>query len=93
MGSIPAGVTKTKAVAMAAAVYAPLAQLVEQLTLNQRAQGSSPWRCTKEPLSSWTVVFLLSDADAFRCPTTEISNSSDNFLSGLSFLQLDLFFK
>ena len=26
--------------------YAPLAQLVEQLTLNQRAQGSSPWRCT-----------------------------------------------
>ena len=27
--------------------HAPLAQLVEQLTLNQRAQGSSPWRCTK----------------------------------------------
>ncbi len=27
--------------------YAPLAQLVEQLTLNQWAQGSSPWRCTK----------------------------------------------
>ena len=26
--------------------YAPLAQLVEQLTLNQWAQGSSPWRCT-----------------------------------------------
>ena len=24
-----------------------LAQLVEQLTLNQWAQGSSPWRCTK----------------------------------------------
>ena len=23
--------------------YAPLAQLVEQLTLNQRAPGSSPW--------------------------------------------------
>ena len=46
VGSIPAGVTKTKAVAMAAAIYAPLAQLVEQLTLNQRAQGSSPWKCT-----------------------------------------------
>ena len=28
--------------------YAPLAQLVEQLTLNQRAQGSSPWKCTIE---------------------------------------------
>ena len=27
--------------------YAPLAQLVEQLTLNQWVQGSSPWRCTK----------------------------------------------
>ena len=26
--------------------YAPLAQLVEQLTLNQWVQGSSPWRCT-----------------------------------------------
>ena len=25
---------------------APLAQLVEQLTLNQWVQGSSPWRCT-----------------------------------------------
>ena len=31
--------------------YAPLAQLVEQLTLNQWVQGSSPWRCT---------IFLLS---------------------------------
>ena len=27
-------------------LYAPLAQLVEQLTLNQRVLGSSPWRCT-----------------------------------------------
>ena len=26
--------------------YAPLAQLVEHLTLNQGVQGSSPWRCT-----------------------------------------------
>gem|GEM_PF-6192913 len=26
---------------------APLAQLAEQLTLNQRVQGSSPWRCTR----------------------------------------------
>ena len=29
-------------------IYALLAQLVEQLTLNQRAQGSSPWKCTKQ---------------------------------------------
>ena len=27
--------------------HAPLAQLVEQLTLNQRVPGSSPWWCTK----------------------------------------------
>ena len=27
------------------AIYAPLAQLVEQLTLNQWVPGSSPWRC------------------------------------------------
>src|SRR5699024_4270593 len=36
--------------------HAPLAQLVEQLTLNQWAQGSSPWRCTtstkSEPFSN-----------------------------------------
>ena len=29
---------------------APLAQLVEQLTLNQWVPGSSPWRCTKWPI-------------------------------------------
>ena len=28
-------------------MHALLAQLVEQLTLNQRAQGSSPWKRTK----------------------------------------------
>ena len=30
--------------------YAPLAQLVEQLTLNQWVPGSSPWRRTKWPV-------------------------------------------
>ena len=30
--------------------YAPLAQLVEQLTLNQWVLGSSPCRCTKWPI-------------------------------------------
>ena len=35
--------------------YAPLAQLVEQLTLNQWAQGSSPWRCTNKRASNLTI--------------------------------------
>ena len=39
--------------------YAPLAQLVEQLTLNQRAQGSSPWRCTKQKASPFGLAFLF----------------------------------
>ena len=30
--------------------FAPLAQLVEQLTLNQRVPGSSPCWCTKRPV-------------------------------------------
>ena len=29
--------------------FAPLAQLVEHLTLNQGVQGSSPWRCIRSP--------------------------------------------
>ena len=33
-------------------ICAPLAQLVEHLTLNQGVQGSSPWRCMK-------VLFLM----------------------------------
>ena len=48
---------------------APLAQLVEHLTLNQGVQGSSPWRCTQEDCF-WRLrssgdgsffVFILSD--------------------------------
>ena len=48
---------------------APLAQLVEHLTLNQGVQGSSPWRCTREN-RFWRhrssgdgsfFVFILSD--------------------------------
>ena len=31
-------------------INAPLAQLVEHLTLNQGVQGSSPWRCTWESI-------------------------------------------
>ena len=41
-----------------------LAQLAEQLTLNQRVQGSSPWRRTEtEAVPSWrqdgTASFML----------------------------------
>ena len=36
---------------------APLAQLVEQLTLNQWVRGSSPRRCTKEKDRSTTRLF------------------------------------
>ena len=39
--------------------YAPLAQLVEQLTLNQWVLGSSPWRCTKFNPVYFARDFLL----------------------------------
>ena len=38
---------------------APLAQLVEQLTLNQWVQGSSPWRCTKRKKPNFSFGFFL----------------------------------
>ena len=34
---------------------APLAQLVEHLTLNQGVQGSNPWRRTYESLMIWSL--------------------------------------
>ena len=40
--------TKTPTFATVKQKHALLAQLVEQLTLNQWVQGSNPWRCTKE---------------------------------------------
>ena len=41
-------------------LYAPLAQLVEQLTLNQWVLGSSPRWCTKvQPYGKRRAVFLL----------------------------------
>ena len=55
--------------------YAPLAQLVEQLTLNQRAQGSSPWRCTKQKSQPKQAGFFvwrtLPRLPARRCPGGE----------------------
>ena len=41
-------------------IYAPLAQLVEQLTLNQWVLGSSPrWCTTKQPYGKRKAVFLM----------------------------------
>ena len=45
--------------------YAPLAQLVEHLTLNQGVQGSNPWRRTKNTvfadnaIAAGTVFFMF----------------------------------
>ena len=40
-------------------IYAPLAQLVEQLTLNQWVLGSSPRWCTKNSLTRKCEAFFL----------------------------------
>ena len=37
-------------------IFAPLAHLVEHLTLNQGVQGSSPWRRTRVPV--WALNCL-----------------------------------
>ena len=50
--------------------YAPLAQLVEHLTLNQGVQGSSPWRCTNNgPLVKWP-----------KTPASHAGNTSSNLV-------------
>ena len=66
VGSIPAGVTKTGLRQTPQPPYAPLAQLVEQLTLNQRAQGSSPWRCTKRDTATMVAVFFYIILELWR---------------------------
>ena len=48
------------------APQAPLAQLAEQLTLNQRVRGSSPWRRTKSPGHSVGLGFFMSPTDHLR---------------------------
>ena len=61
--------------------YAPLAQLVEQLTLNQWAQGSSPWRCTtKSTRQKCLVLFLLFFQKVKRLPPEGHSQSGSLFL-------------
>ncbi len=48
--------------------YAPLAQLVEQLTLNQKVGGSTPsWRTSKNPENTGNPgVFRVSDIIFFE---------------------------
>ena len=49
---------------------APLAQLVEHLTLNQGVQGSSPWRRTQstvfDEMTSGTVFFCAHSSERHR---------------------------
>ena len=52
--------TKTPTFATAKQKHALLAQLVEQLTLNQWVQGSNPWRCTKEVYLTRIDLFYFS---------------------------------
>ena len=52
--------TKTPTFASAKQKHALLAQLVEQLTLNQWVQGSNPWRCTKEVYLTRIDLFYFS---------------------------------
>ena len=69
--------------------YAPLAQLVEQLTLNQWVPGSNPWRCTKKATTekerlhrrNWLLIKWERDGasrglNPWRC-TIEVSVISD----------------
>ena len=44
-----------------------LAQLVEQLTLNQWVQGSSPWEDTKRHLIGCLFLFCRMSMSAYRC--------------------------
>ena len=47
-------------------MHAPLAQLVEQLTLNQWAAGSSPSRCTKIKSIVLAIDFIFALSTLLR---------------------------
>ena len=52
--------------------YAPLAQLVEQLTLNQWVRGSSPRRCTRPAGASAGVSVMIAEGPPVPIPNTEV---------------------
>ena len=53
--------------------FAPLAQLVEQLTLNQWVPGSNPWRCTRGHSKLWPIVSVFNaEGPPVPIPNTEV---------------------
>ena len=61
--------------------YAPLAQLVEQLTLNQWVRGSSPRRCTKSGNRVPKSVFLSQRVHPFPFRTRKLSSAEPKILA------------
>ena len=58
-------------------LYAPLAQLVEQLTLNQWVLGSSPRWCTKiSPTEAWGLFFCITPRESRRSCTIPFGAAS-----------------
>ena len=60
---------------------APLAQLVEQLTLNQWVRGSSPRRCTKSGNRVPKSVFLSQRVHPFPFRTRKLSSAEPKILA------------
>ena len=76
--------------------YAPLAQLVEQLTLNQRVPGSSPCWCTKNRLFGGGFLKaapkrLICSEDS-RKDTSRLENQKHRELQLTVFLGITTFF-
>ena len=61
--------------------YAPLAQLVEQLTLNQWVRGSSPRRCTRSGNRVPKSVFLSQRVHPFPFRTRKLSSAEPKILA------------
>jgi hypothetical protein len=61
--------------------HATLAQLVEQLTLNQRVQGSSPWSCTKMEAGSRKMevgIVEICFANFIKSPASNLQHPISN---------------
>ena len=74
--------------------YALLAQLVEQLTLNQRAQGSSPWKCTTKRQDVCPAFFValpplrgrLPRSRCWRSGSARRASQAKKYATGILFL-------
>ena len=60
---------------------APLAQLVEHLTLNQGVQGSSPWRCTTADNRKIIGFFVVTRQKRNLIPEDQVRGSGDSIQS------------